>query len=177
VCALAFIFMARRSTSYLVELTPNRRAHAMPAERWKAYVAAGLLVVSNSDKRVARLRDSQVKALPLAGELYLVDVGARVRTNAEVIDRLWVLADAGAVSRSAAEQRAILAIRSAFGEDVQQREKFDRPDTRAAVSDYMADQRTRRIQDELIRAQRTQIVMGRALLGARGDLLDRLEAA
>jgi len=159
--------MAR--SSHYIQL-PNGSRSTISAKRWQAYVAAGLLVVVDQAQRRARLRDSLVQARVVAGEMELFEVGARVKTNAEVIDRLWLLSEAGRQNLSEAEQHRVAAIRRQYGEDTRQSRRSDAPGTRAAVAEYLADQRKRRIQAELIRSTRTQIVVRRELLGAKPEL-------
>lgn len=169
--------MAKRTRPFQIQLAPERKPHSVPPDRWHSYLRLGLIVVSDNSSRLARLRDCLVKALFVEGELRLVDVGASLRTNAEVIDHLWPLANAGQQILTDGERRAVAAIRRAFGEPDAQPRKRDKPMTRAAVAEYLADQRQRRIQDELVRLHSKATVIGRGLLGARGELLDQLEAA
>lgn len=167
----------RRSRSYQLQLTHSRRPHAISSKAWHTYVAAGLIVVSDNLRRIARLRDCDVKAYWVEDELVLFDHGTPIATNAQVIDRLWVLANAGEVSLTEDERRAIEAIRAAWGEDPAQPRSYDKPGTRALVDEYLSSQRVRRIEADLYSRRKTQIVLRRGLLGAGQQLQERLGVA
>jgi len=167
----------RRSRPYQLQFTQNRRLHAISSLAWHTYLAAGLIVVSDNAQRIARLRDCDVKAYWVENELVLFDHGTPVATNAQVIDRLWVLADAGEVSLTEDERRAIQAIRAAWGENPAQPRHHDKPGTRALVDEYLSSQRVRRIEADLYSRRKTQIVVRRGLIGAGQELQGRVGGA
>jgi hypothetical protein len=154
--------MTRRSRTYLVQLT-HRRPHEIPAQKWKQYVAAGLLIVIHERQRRARLRDSTVKAYWVDDDLVLFDNAVPISTNAAVIDRLWVLANGGEITLTNEEKRAVEKIRRDNGEAPTQPRCWDKPGTRWTIREYLAQQRTRLIQADLGKRRKTQIVVRRSL--------------
>lgn len=153
--------MARRSERYQVQFGPHRTA--IHAAKWKEYIAAGLLIVIHEKQRIARLRDSTVKAYWVDDELVLFDNAAPMTTNAAAIDRLWVLANAGEIHLTDEETRAVARIRQANGEAPAQPRCWDKPGTRWAIREYLTHQRTRLIQADLGKRRKTQFVVRRSL--------------
>lgn len=107
---------AKRSKPYLVVLHGGRTPHEVTRRQWDVYRLTGLIVLIS--EKQARLRDEHIRsALTDDGHLVLVDTHGDVspcRTNSQVIDSLWPLADAGTLRLSREERQLEQRIREQF---------------------------------------------------------------